>query len=307
MRFAHGVIPRPILETRDLRLVLAIDERGGATGAARALHVSQSAVSHQLRGLEERLGLALFEREGRRLRITSAGERIVRLSREILAPLAQAELELKRGGSVQRRTLRIATECYTSYHWLPQALSVLAALHPVVDLGIVAEAASDIPGALAENRLDLGLCVSPPTAGRLERRKLFDDELVLAVPRGHPLGRKAFVEGRDLLSETLILSETTRAERERVAKLLFRPGESVARVIRLPVAEAILELVQAGVGVSVVANFTLRRYVERGDLQAVRITRRGLRRAWTGVFRRGSPLAGPITTLLDALHRQGTS
>src|SRR5947208_1844558 len=103
------MIPNPTLEARDLRLVLAIAECGGATGAARALHVSQSAVSHQLRSLEERLGVPVFQRDGRRLCITPAGERIVKLARDILAPLAQAELELKRAGSVRRQTLRIAT------------------------------------------------------------------------------------------------------------------------------------------------------------------------------------------------------
>jgi LysR family transcriptional regulator for metE and metH len=85
------------LEVRDLRLVQAIAESGGATRAARQLHLSQSAVSHQLRGLEQRLGLELFRREGRRLVITAAGQKLVDLAHQVLAPLLQAELELKRG------------------------------------------------------------------------------------------------------------------------------------------------------------------------------------------------------------------
>src|SRR5688500_17231840 len=109
------------LEARDLRLVRAIAETGGATRAARHLHLSQSAISHQLRGLEHRLGLPLFRREGRKLVITSAGQRLVELWHQVLGSLLQVELELKRGRLEERRKLRVATQCYTAYHWLPRA------------------------------------------------------------------------------------------------------------------------------------------------------------------------------------------
>src|SRR4051812_30315365 len=94
------------LETRDLRLVRAIAESGGATQAGKQLHLSQSAVSHQLRGLEQRLGLELFRRQGRRLLITNAGQRLVEAAQQVLLPLQQLELELKRGSFRERSKLR---------------------------------------------------------------------------------------------------------------------------------------------------------------------------------------------------------
>src|SRR5689334_15884747 len=120
------------LEARDLRLVLAIAEAGGATRAAKQLHVSQSAVSHQLRGLE-----------------------------------------------VERPKLRVATQCYTAYHWLPKALLALAAEHPEVELVLSSEVLGDPREAFAESRVDLALCVVPPRRGDFRRVPLFKDEMLL--------------------------------------------------------------------------------------------------------------------------------
>ena len=108
------------LETRDLRLVTAIASAGGATRAAKQLHLSQSAVSHQLRGLEDKLGVELFKRQGRRLEITAAGRRLVEVASQVLEPLLRAELELRRGALIERPKLRVATQCYTAYHGLPR-------------------------------------------------------------------------------------------------------------------------------------------------------------------------------------------
>jgi LysR family transcriptional regulator for metE and metH len=293
------------LEARDLRLVQAIAQAGGATRAAKQLALSQSAVSHQLRGLEDRLGLALFERQGRRLRITRAGEKLVELAQQVLAPLLQAELELKRGLHRERPKLRVATQCYTAYHWLPHALQALMREHPEVELVLQSEVVSGAHEPLDDDRCDVVLCVIPPTRGAYVRVPLFKDELMLAVSRGHALSRKPFVDGPDLEGETLIQNNISSVERERVLKQLFRGDPKLRHVLRVPVAEAVLDLVQAGMGVSVAAGFTLTRRIERGELEAVRLTRRGFPRAWTGVFRRGSRLEGPIRTLLGTLKRQG--
>jgi LysR family transcriptional regulator for metE and metH len=295
-----------VLETKDLRLVQAIAELGGATQAARRLHLSQSAVSHQLRGLEERLGLQLFERRAGRLCITAAGQRLVELARQVLVPLAQAELELLRGRHADRVKLRVATQCYTAYHWLPRALTTLMTEHPQVELVLQSDVAGPAAEHLRQDRADLVLSVSSKVTGPFQQVPLFDDELVLAVPRGHRLSRRPFVDGKDLADETLIQPEASVMERERVRKQLFRGGQGVKRVLRLPAAEAALDLVQAGHGVSILASFTLTRRVARGELSAVRLTRRGLRRAWTGVFCKGSPLSAPIATLCDTLRREAS-
>lgn len=301
------LIPNTVLETRDLRLVHAIAEADGATRAAVLLSVSQSAVSHQLRNLEERLGVVLFERRGRKLRITPAGERLVQLSRDVLLPLSLAELELRRGAARHRPKLRLATQCYTAYDWLPRALSALVSRHPEVDLVIAQDVSGDVATALREHRLDVALCVDPPTGRTLERKVLFQDELVLGVARGHELARRPYVLGRDLRSLTLIQSTVDPSQRERIRKLLFRDGESFGRVVRVPVTDAILELIGAGMGVGILPEYALRPRKLRFELETVRLTEKGLRRTWSAVFERKSALAGPIATLLAALAGNGAN
>jgi LysR family transcriptional regulator, regulator for metE and metH len=303
------------LEARDLRLVQAIEQAGGATHAAKQLGLSQSAVSHQLRGLEERLGQPLFRRQGKRLRITPAGQKLVELAQQVLAPLLQTELELRRGLLRERPKLRVSTQCYTAYHWLPRALQALMTEHPEVELVLQSDVVGNADEHLKDERSDLVLCVIPPSKGGWSKVPLFKDELVLAVPRGHALARKKFVQGSDLAGETLIQTSVSSLERDRVIKVLF--GQQVGRdprahgtasvrhVLRLPVTEAVLDLVQAGMGVSILAAFTLQQRLERGEIEAVRLTRRGFPRSWTGVFRKGSPLEAPIRTLLGTLRRQG--
>ena len=293
------------LEARDLRLVQAIERAGGATQAAKQLSLSQSAVSHQLRGLEERLGQPLFRRQGRRLRITAAGQKLVELAEQVLQPMLQAELELRRGLLTERPKLRVSTQCYTAYHWLPRALQALAVEHPEVELVLQSDVVGNAEEPLKDERTDLVLCVTPPSKAAWSHVPLFKDELVLAVPRGHPLGRKKFVQGSDLAGETLIQTNVSALERDRVLKVLFNDQPTVRRVLRLPVTEAVLDLVQAGMGVSILAAFTLSQRLERGEIEAVRLTRRGFPRMWTGVFAKGSPLEAPIRTLLGTLRRQG--
>ena len=291
------------LETRDLRLVLAIADSGGATPAARRLALSQSAVSHQLRNLEERLGQSVFERNGRGLKITPAGERLLELAREVLPPIAETERQIRRGVRARRVELRVASQCYTAFHWLPRALVGLAEQHPDVDLVVLDRAPANVPGALLADELDLALCIDRTKAQReLERVELFSDELVLAVPYGHPLSRRKYVDGRDLGAETLLAGYIDEAQRRRVQQQLFEHGGGVRRVVRLPLTDDLLDLVRAGLGVSIVAAFTLAQKLERRELQAVRLTPRGITRSWTAVFRKSSRAAEPIRTLLESIE-----
>jgi LysR family transcriptional regulator for metE and metH len=246
----------------------------------------------------------LFERKGRNLSLTTAGERLVQLSREYLAPLAQAELELRRASTPKRTPLRIASQCFSAYHWLPRAFSLLAERHPEVELSVVADVADEIPAALEEGRVDLALCLSRPKQRELIQRRLFRDELVLGVPRGHALSARKYADGADLADQTLILSDTAKAERERVVRALFPRGGKFKRVVRIPIAEAIVEMVAAGLGVTIAPSFALRPYLARSSIQLLRLTPRGLVRAWQGVYRKSSPVGHAIDTLLDIVQQQ---
>ena len=128
------------LDIRHLRLVTAIVDEGGITRAGNRLHLTQSALSHQLREAEENLGVRLFDRLRKKMVLTPAGERLLRSARTVLGELHQAEEEIRRTGEGCRGILRISTECYTNYHWLPARLKLFYRKFPGVEVEVVVEA-----------------------------------------------------------------------------------------------------------------------------------------------------------------------
>src|SRR5271154_4631422 len=124
------------LEVRHLRLVAAVAQVGSLTRAGDQLHLTQSALSHQLRDIETRLGAALFLRVGKRLVLTPAGERLLASAKDVLERLEQTEQDIRRMSRDRAGLLRITTECYPCYHWLPPLLLRYRKSFPRVDVRI---------------------------------------------------------------------------------------------------------------------------------------------------------------------------
>jgi LysR family transcriptional regulator for metE and metH len=279
------------LESRDLRLVRAIVDAGGVTGAGRVLHLSQSAVSHQLAELERRLGSALFARVGRRMVATPAGERLAGASRPLLDELARLGAELARPAGAPRRKLRLATECYTCYHWLPPLLARFAQVAPSVDVHIAFDATRKPLPLLVEGRIDVALVSEPVSARGVVVEPLFADEMVVAVAASHRLAARRFVRPDDLVDETLFTPELTAADAERLKRSLLGLGRTAAawkprRVQQVPLTEAIIALVRAGLGVSVLTRWAVEPQLRDGSLVALPLGPRGVVRPWSVAHRR---------------------
>ena len=163
------------LEIRHLRLVAAVAEVGSLTRAGDQLHLTQSALSHQLRDIESRLGTALFLRVGKRLVLTTAGERLLASATDVLDRLQQAEHDIREMSRDRAGSLRITTECYTCYHWLPPLLLHFRRTFPRVQVSIDVEATHHPVKMLLAGKIDLGLMSTPVRDRRLVSRRVFDD------------------------------------------------------------------------------------------------------------------------------------
>ncbi len=271
---------RPIaLEARHLRLVLAIVDEGGVTRASERLNLTQSALSHQLKQIEESLGVPLFLRVKKRLVPTEAGAELVARARQILSDLGALEDDIRRRAAGWRGTLRISTECYTVYEWLPPLLKRFNRRHRNVDVRIVAEATSNPVGALENGEIDLAIVTKIPQQPAVTTRHLFTDEMLLIVPSGHPLARKPFVRPADLEKERLILYSPPK--QNFFYQRFFAPaGKHPADVLDVKLTEAILAMVRAGLGVSVAARWAIASELAGGRLVGVRLGPAGLQREW---------------------------
>jgi LysR family transcriptional regulator for metE and metH len=292
------------LEVRHLRLVAAIAEEGGVTRAGVRLHLTQSALSHQLRDIEDRLGTILFRRAGRRMVLTSAGARLLEVARDVLARLERTEEAIRRLGADCEGILRICTECYTCYHWLPALARSFAKRFPRVDVRIVLEATRRPLAALLDGSLDLAVVGSPVRSSRFACAPLFEDEFVLVVPPGHPLAARPYARPEDFAEETLFIYSTPE-ENTVIRKVLAPAGVAPAHVASIPLTEAILEHVKAGLGVAVMARWAVSPELRSGVLKGVPVTRRGLRRRWTAARLKAGPEPEYVKAFIALLAAKG--
>jgi LysR family transcriptional regulator for metE and metH len=279
----------PALDVRDLALVREIAGTGSVTRAGARLHLSQSALSHRLRSAESRLGTPLFLRLGKKMVLTAAGERVLATARRVLDELARAEDEVRvlaRDGS---GVLRLCTQCYTGYHWLPPMLRAFQGRHPTVDVQIVVDATFRPVDALLAGEIDLALLTASVDDARLQVRPLFEDEMVAVVAPGHRLAARPRIEPADLAAEHLIAYKTERRDSYVFTRILEPARVEPARVSRVPLTEAILEMVKAGMGVAVMARWAIAPALESGAVRALRITRRGMIRRWAAATLRDRP------------------
>jgi len=290
------------LEVRHLRLVTAIAEEGGVTRASRKLFLTQSALSHQLAALEERLGTRLFLRLGRRMAPTPAGQRLLQSAGKLLEDLRRTEEAVTRLGSDRSGVLRLATECYTCYHWVPPLLRAFARKWPAVELRIIADATRRPLDALAEGRLDLAIVSTPVRDRRFTVAPLFADELVAVVAPDHPLAVRPWLRPSDFATEDLILY-TTPEESTAFQKLLVPAGVAPRQVSEIQLTEAIVEMVKASLGISILARWSVAPQLAAGTLRVVRLGRHGLWRKWMAARLRSSPPCAWLDDFVRLLAR----
>jgi LysR family transcriptional regulator, regulator for metE and metH len=290
------------LEVRHLRLVSAVAELGSLTRAGDRLHLTQSALSHQLRDIESRLGAALFLRVGKRLVLTPAGERLLGTARDVLDRLDRTEQDIHQMGKARAGMLRLTTECYTCYHWLPPLLVRYRKRFPQVEVRIDVGATGRPLDMLLAGKLDLAIMSSPVRDRRLVSRPVFDDELVVVAARDHRFAKQTHVRLSDLRDETLYVYPPKEESRV-LQEVLVPSGHVPARVEEVMLTESIAELVKAGLGVSVLARWAVQPLVDAGSLVIRPLTARGLRREWRAVMPKDLAGADYIGEFIELLGK----
>jgi LysR family transcriptional regulator for metE and metH len=268
------------VEIRHLRLIAAIAEHGSITSAGHVLKLTQPALSHQLRELESRLRSPMFTRTSRRMVLTPAGEQLNEIARSVLSQIDSFERQVLDGSfTTTRGSVRIATECYTAYHWLPAVLRDFRARWPHVELDVRAEHTARPIAALRDGALDLAIIYNRVADKRVRVEPLFDDELVIVTAPDHRLAGHGYVSVEALA------------------------GVEPARITRIQLTEAIIELVAAGLGVAVLAKWAVLPAVRSGAVQTVRIGKKGFTRTWCTAVRKGDVTPPWQLDLMELLRR----
>lgn len=264
------------LELRHLKTLLALEESGSISAAAKRVFLTQSALSHQIRTLEQHFGMVLFERKSVPLRFTPAGRRLLQLAADILPMAAAAERDLAQIVSGGAGELRLAVECHTCFDWLMPAMSDFRPLWPQVELDIVSGFQADPVGLLLQHRADLAIVSEAVVQGGIVYRPLFAYEMVGICAADHPLAGRECWQPEDFAGETLITYPVPDDMLDLLRKFLLPAGVNPLRR-HSELTIAIVQLVASRRGVAALPYWTVMPYLEKGYIVARPLGGRPLR------------------------------
>ena len=259
-----------IIELRHLKTLLALQETGSVSLAAKRVFLTQSALSHQIRALEQHYDTPLFERKSNPIRFTPAGERLLQLARELMPLLAAAQRDMAQIIEGEAGELRVAVECHTCFDWLMPAMDTFRPLWPQVELDIVSGFQADPVGLLLTHRADLAIVSEAAAQSGIVYQPLFAYEMVGICAKDHPLADKAVWQAADFAAETLISYPVPDDMLDLLRKILLPAGINPARR-HSELTVAIIQLVASRRGIAALPYWTVMPYLEKGYVVARQI------------------------------------
>jgi len=264
------------LEFRHLRTIRAIHEAGGLARAADMLHITQSALSHQVKGLEEQVGMELFHRRSKPMKLSPAGMRLLRLAERILPEISAVEEEFRALKSGRSGRMHIAIECHACFDWLFPVLDGFRHAWPDIDVDIRMRLAFDALEALRREEVDFVVTSDPVDMPGISYAPLFDYEPRFVAAANHPLAAHAYIAPEDFEDELLITYPVERSKLD-IFTALLTPARVEPRAMRqVELTEVILMLVASGRGVTVLPDWVLRDVKYNPDYVTRPITEDGL-------------------------------
>lgn len=265
-----------MIERAHLTIIREVDKQGSLTAAASKLALTQSALSHSIHKVEQRLGTALWSRDGRTLRLTQAGRYLLSVANRVLPQLELAEQCIQQFAKGERGTLRIGMECHPCYQWLLKVVAPYLARFPDVDVDVKQKFQFGGIGALVGYEIDLLVTPDPVYKPGMRFEPVFDYEQVLVVSTRHKLAKSAFITPEQLSTEVLITYPVA-LERLDIYSLFLLPANVAPRTHKtIETTDIMLQMVASGRGVAALPRWLVTEYKEKADVVPVRLGRKGV-------------------------------
>ncbi|UJB64031.1 LysR family transcriptional regulator [Acidovorax sp. YS12] len=265
-----------MLERIHLAVVQEVEKQGSLTAAADKLCVTQSALSHSMKKLEQQLGTDIWLREGRSLRLTQAGQYLLAVANRVLPQLDLAEERLRQFAQGERGSLRIGMECHPCYQWLLKVVSPYLAAWPDVDVDVKQKFQFGGIGALLGYEIDVLVTPDPLHKPGLRFEPVFDYEQVLVVARGHALAQAPYARPGQLAQEVLITYPVATDRLDIYTQFLLPAGITPQRHKTIETTDIMLQMVASGRGVAALPRWLAQEYATRMDVVPVRLGPKGI-------------------------------
>jgi LysR family transcriptional regulator for metE and metH len=268
-----------VLEFRHLRTLMAIAETGAVSRAAERVHLTQSAVSHQLKALESHYRVAMVRRDGQSVKLTEPAQRLVALARSVISEIQEAERDVAKIALQPAGTLRIALECHTCFEWLMPVMDAFRMNWPQVELDLVSGFHPNPLELLRDSKTDL-VIGSECKSRNLVYHALFRFEILAVLPPDHPLRMRRYLTAPDFADETLI-TYAVPEDRIDLVRYVLKPAHVRPRIRTTELTIAILQLVASRRGVAALPSWGISNSLRYGYVIARRIGKKGL---WSNLF-----------------------
>lgn len=265
-----------MLERIHLEILLAVKRHGSVTAAAEVLFVTQSALSHSMKKLEQLVGTPVWIREGRSLRLTQAGDYLHTVAQRLLPQLELAENQLRQFAQGERGSLRIGMECHPCYQWLLKVVAPYLAAWPLVDVDVKQKFQFGGIKALLGYEIDLLVTPDPLLKPGLRFEPVFGYEQVLVVHAGHPWAGQDIVRPEQLMEETLITYPVP-LDRLDIYTMFLSPANCAPRRHKtIETTDIMLQMVASGRGVTALPKWLVTDYAPHLDLRTLRLGEAGI-------------------------------
>ena len=265
-----------MLERVHLEILTAIKEHGTLTKAASALHLSQSALSHSIKKLEGQIGTQIWQKDGRNLRLTGAGERILNLAGRLLPQFLHTELLLKQIAKGEMGSLRIGMECHPCYQWLLRVIQPYLEQRPNIDIDVRQEFQFGALGALLSYEIDVLITPDPLFKPRIEYIPVFDYEHRLVVAESHPLAKQDNVLPEQLGNEVLFSYPVEPTRLDIFSQFLHPAKCTVKKHKIIETTEIMLQMVAAGRGICALPGWIVDEYAKTMPIKSLRFGQQGI-------------------------------
>lgn len=276
-----------MIERIHLAIVQEVARMGSLTAAADTLCLTQSALSHSIKKLENLIGTTIWVREGRKLIPTQAGEHLLALANRVLPQLSQAEIRLQQIAQGHRGTLRIGMECHPCYQWLLKVVAPYLSTWPDVDVDVKQKFQFGGIGAIFGYEIDILVTPDPLFKPGLRFEPVFDYEQVLVVAKSHPLTTESYVKPRQLANEVLITYPVPSERLDIFNQFLTPAGISPRQHKTTETTDILLQMVASGRGVSALPQWLVQEYVSQLNIVPMRLGRGGIQKQIFLGFREG--------------------
>lgn len=265
-----------MLERIHLTVIQQVEKQGSLTAAARVLHVTQSALSHSMKKLEQQLGIPIWRREGRSLQLTQAGQYLLTVANRVLPQLDLAEERLRLFAQGEQGSLRIGMECHPCYQWLLKIVSPYLTTWPQVDVDVKQKFQFGGLGALFGYEIDLLVTPDPLFKPGLRFEPVFDYEQVLVVAKHHKLANADYVQPQHITHEILISYPVDIGRLDIYNQFLLPAGITPKRHKTIETTDIMLQMVASGRGVAALPRWLVEEYASKLDVVPVRLGPKGI-------------------------------